>query len=54
MEPAVKEQNSVKNVEICPAGFCKRSKFNTIGTGMKLLNKYQWMSMPCRSRDKKV
>ena len=50
MEPAVKEQNSDKNVEIGPAGFCKRSKFNTIGTGMKLLNKYQWMSMPCRSK----
>lgn len=50
MEPAVKEQNSVKNVEICPAGFCKRSKYNTIGTGMKLSNKYQWKSMPCRTK----
>ena len=24
MEPAVLKANSVKNVEICPAGFCKR------------------------------
>ncbi|EKQ56686.1 MULTISPECIES: NAD(P)H-nitrite reductase [unclassified Clostridium] len=50
MEPAVRTQNSVKNVEICPAGYCKRSKFNTIGTGMKLSKKYQWMEMPCRTK----
>lgn len=50
MEPAVKAQNSVKNVEMCPAGFCKRSKFNTIGIGMKLSKKYQWMDMPCRTK----
>lgn len=50
MEPAVRKQNSVKNVEMCPAGFCKRSKFNTIGTGMKLSNKYQFMEVPCRTK----
>ncbi|WP_411681755.1 NAD(P)/FAD-dependent oxidoreductase [Clostridium thailandense] len=50
MEPAVKKQNSVKNVEMCPAGFCKRSKYNTIGTGVKLSKKYQWMDMPCRTK----
>ncbi|KGN03131.1 nitrite reductase [Clostridium novyi A str. 4570] len=50
MEPAVKSQNSVKNVEMCPAGFCKRSKYNTIGIGMKLSRKYQWMDMPCRTK----
>lgn len=50
MEPAVKKQNSVKNVEMCPAGFCKRSKYNTIGIGMKLLNKYKHMDMPCRTK----
>lgn len=50
MEPAVKSQNSVKNVEMCPAGFCKRSKHNTIGIGMKLAKKYQWMDMPCRTK----
>ena len=36
MEPAVKNQYSVKNVEICPANFCKRSKYPTIGIGMKI------------------
>ncbi|MGL5085786.1 MAG: NAD(P)/FAD-dependent oxidoreductase [Clostridium sp.] len=50
MEPAVKMQNSVKNVEMCPAGFCKRSKYNTIGLGMKLSKKYQWEEMPCRTK----
>lgn len=50
MEPAVRTQNSVKNVEICPAGYCKRSKYNVIATGMKLARKYQWMEMPCRSK----
>lgn len=50
MEPAVRTQNSVKNVEMCPAGYCKRSKYNTIGTGMKLSKKYQWMEMPCRTK----
>lgn len=50
MEPAVKTQNSIKNVEICPAGFCKRAKHNTIATGMKISNKYQRMEMPCRTK----
>ena len=50
MKPAVKMQNSVKNVEMCPAGFCKRVKYNTIGIGMKLSKKYQWMEMPCRTK----
>ena len=50
MVPAVKTQNSVKNVEICPAGFCKRSKHNTIGIGMRLSNKYHWAEMPCRTK----
>ena len=50
MEPAVKKQNSVKNVEMCPAGFCKRMKLNTIGIGMKLSKKYQWMEVPCRTK----
>ncbi|KIL09662.1 nitrite reductase [Clostridium botulinum] len=50
MEPAVKSNNSVKNVEMCPAGFCKREKYNTIGIGMKLSKKYTWMEMPCRTK----
>lgn len=50
MEPAVESQNSVKNVEICPAGLCKRVKYNTIAIGMKLSRKYQKMEMPCRTK----
>jgi NAD(P)H-nitrite reductase large subunit len=50
MLPAVKTQNSVKNVEMCPAGFCKRAKYNTIGMGMKLSRKYHWAEMPCRTK----
>ncbi|MBU3218829.1 nitrite reductase [Clostridium algidicarnis] len=50
MEPAVKSQYSVKNVEMCPAGFCKRSKYNTIGIGMKLLNKFYGAEMPNRTK----
>jgi NAD(P)H-nitrite reductase large subunit len=50
MEPAVKSQYSVKNVEICPAGFCKRSKHNTIGIGMKISKKYHGAPMPNRTK----
>lgn len=50
MEPAVLTQNSVKNVEMCPAGLCKRVKYNTIGIGMKLYNKYHKMEVPCRTK----
>lgn len=50
MEPAVKSQYSIKNIEICPAGFCKRSKYNTIGIGMKLINKYYGAEMPNRTK----
>ncbi len=50
MEPAVTSQNSVKNVEICPAAMCKRSKHNTIRIGMKLSRMYQRAEMPCRTK----
>ncbi|ARC85409.1 nitrite and sulphite reductase 4Fe-4S domain protein [Clostridium argentinense CDC 2741] len=50
MEPAVKNIYSVKNVEICPAGFCKRSKANTMNIGMKILNKFHGASMPNRTK----
>lgn len=50
MEPAVKSQYSVKNVEMCPAGFCKRSKYNTIGIGMKLVKKFHGAEMPNRTK----
>lgn len=50
MKPAVIEQNAVKNIEMCPAAFCKRSKVNSIGIGMRLSRKYQWEEMPCRTK----
>ncbi|CEP45098.1 NAD(P)/FAD-dependent oxidoreductase [Paraclostridium sordellii] len=50
MEPAVKNQNSVKNVEICPANFCKRSKYPTIGIGMKISKNFHGMILPNRTK----
>ncbi|MGL4346156.1 MAG: hypothetical protein ACRCTE_13240 [Cellulosilyticaceae bacterium] len=50
MEPAVRDQNTIKNVEMCPAAFCKRSKQNSIPLSMKLSKTYQWMEMPCRTK----
>ena len=50
MDPAVKNQYSVKNVEMCPAGYCKRSKSNTIGIGMKISNKFHGAPMPNRTK----
>lgn len=50
MEPAVKVQNSLKNVEICPANYCKRSKYPTIGIGMKISKKFHGMELPCRTK----
>ena len=50
MKPAVTEQNSVKNVEMCPANFCKRMKQNSMPLSMKLSKKYQWEPMPCRTK----
>lgn len=50
MEPAVTNQYSVKNVEMCPAGYCKRSKHNTIGIGMKISNNFHGAEMPNRTK----
>ena len=50
MEPAVKVQNSLKNVEICPANYCKRSNYPTIGIGMKLSKRFHGMELPCRTK----
>lgn len=50
MEPAVKNQYSVKNVEICPANFCKRSKYPTIGIGMKISKAFHGMPLPNRTK----
>ena len=50
MEPAVKVQNSLKNVEMCPANYCKRSKYPTIGIGMKISKNFHGMQLPCRTK----
>lgn len=50
MEPAVKNQYSVKNVEICPANFCKRSKYPTIGIGTKISKNFHGMLLPNRTK----
>lgn len=50
MEPAVKNQYSVKNVEMCPANYCKRSKYPTIGIGMKISKNFHGMSLPNRTK----
>lgn len=50
MEPAVKVQNSLKNVEMCPSNYCKRSKYPTIGIGMKISRKFHGMELPCRTK----
>lgn len=50
MEPAVRSQNSVKNVEICPANYCKRSKYPTIGIGMRISKNFHGMALPCRTK----
>lgn len=50
MEPAVKNIYSVKNVEICPSAFCKRSKANIMGLGMIISKKYHGSAMPNRTK----
>ncbi|CEH33912.1 nitrite reductase [Romboutsia lituseburensis] len=50
MEPAVKNQYSVKNVEMCPANFCKRSKYPTIGIGTKISKNFHGMLLPNRTK----
>lgn len=50
MVPAVKNPYSVKNVEICPANYCKRSKQNSIGLGMKITKAFHGMELPNRTK----
>ena len=50
MDPAVKSLNSVKNVHMCPAAFCKRAKQNSLKIGMVLDKRYHGMEMPCRTK----
>lgn len=50
MEPAVKNQYSVKNVEICPAGFCKRVRYNTMPLAMRISKDFHGMEVPNRTK----
>ncbi|WP_195940898.1 NAD(P)/FAD-dependent oxidoreductase [Romboutsia sp. 1001713B170131_170501_G6] len=50
MKPAVTNQYSVKNVEMCPANFCKRSKYPTIGIAMKISKNFHGMPLPNRTK----
>lgn len=50
MDPAVVSQYSVKNVEICPAAFCKRSKQNSTKLGLRLEKKYYGRPAPNRTK----
>lgn len=50
MEPAVKSVNSVKNIHMCPAAFCKRAKQNSLKIGMFFDKRYHGMEMPCRTK----
>lgn len=48
MEPGVKSPYSVKNIELCPASFCKRAKQNSLKIGMLLEKKYYAKPAPNR------
>jgi len=46
MQAGVKSLNSVKNVHMCPAAFCKRAKQNSLKIGMLLDKRYHGMALP--------
>lgn len=50
MEPGVLSSYSVKNVEMCPASFCKRAKQNSLKLGMKLEYRFYGASTPNRTK----
>jgi NAD(P)H-nitrite reductase large subunit len=50
MEPGVLSSYSVKNVEMCPASFCKRAKQNSLKLGMKLEKRFYGASTPNRTK----
>ncbi len=50
MEPAVLSPYSVKNVEMCPASFCKRAKQNSLRLGMKLEKTFYGAQTPNRTK----
>lgn len=50
MEPGVLSSYSVKNIEMCPASFCKRSKQNSLTLAMKLEKRYYGAGTPNRTK----
>jgi len=50
MEPGVRSSYSVKNVEICPASFCKREKQNSMKLGLRLEKKFYGRPAPNRTK----
>jgi NAD(P)H-nitrite reductase len=50
MEPGVRSAFTVKNVEICPSAFCKRSKQNSLKLGLRLEKKYYGRPAPNRTK----
>ncbi|WP_418921828.1 NAD(P)/FAD-dependent oxidoreductase [Clostridium ganghwense] len=50
MEPAVKSPYSVKNVEMCPATFCKRMKQDSLRLGMRLEKRFYAAEAPNRTK----
>lgn len=50
MDPGVKSPYSVKNIEVCPASFCKRAKQNSMKLGLRLEKKYYGKDAPNRTK----
>lgn len=48
MDPGVRSPYSVKNIEVCPASFCKRARQNSMKLGLKLEKKYYGRPAPNR------
>lgn len=48
MDPGVRSTYGVKNIEVCPASFCKRAKQNSMKLGLKLEKKYYGRPAPNR------
>ncbi len=48
MDPGVRSPYSVKNIEMCPASFCKRARQNSLKLGLRLEKKYYGRPAPNR------
>lgn len=50
MEPGVLSPYSVKNIEVCPASFCKRARQNSMKLGLKLEKRFYGAPAPNRTK----